>query len=76
MKKTIKFLIHESEIEIQKCKKLCEEYKGNLELTQMYSLKILHYEFMICRLSRHLNDNTTPKVLHDIKKHHPKNKLI
>jgi len=62
MEHTLKYLIRESEKEIRNCKDMCEKYKGNLELTHMYTLKILHYEFMICRLRRHLTESVTPKT--------------
>ena len=62
MEHTLKYLIRESEIEIRNCQKLIKEYEGNLELTHMYTLKMLHYEFMICRLRRHLTESVTPKT--------------
>lgn len=62
MEHTLKFLIRESEKEIRNCKDLTKEYEGNLELTQMYTLKMMHYEFMICRLRRHLEEQVTPKT--------------
>ena len=36
-------------------------YPDNKELVHMYSIKMLHYEFMICRLKRHLKTTRTPK---------------
>jgi len=60
--KTLELLIRESEKEIRNCQELKVKYDGNLELTHMYTLKILHYEFMICRLRRHLEKEITPHV--------------
>ena len=61
MEDTLKYLIRESECEILVCEGLKEKYKDNLQLTQMYTLKQMHYEFMICRLRRHLTTQCTPK---------------
>ena len=57
----LKFLITESECAIQDCKSGKEKYSSNPELVHMYSIKMLHYEFMICRLKRHLKTTHTPK---------------
>ena len=57
----LKYLIEESECAIVDCKNMKEVYKDNHELVHMYSVKMLHYEFMICRLKRHLKKTHTPK---------------
>ena len=59
--KLLKYLIEESECAILDLKKLKDVYKDNKELVHMYSIKELHYEFMICRLKRHVNHTVTPK---------------
>lgn len=61
VEKLLKYLIDESECAILDCKNLKEVYKDNKELVHMYSIKMLHYEFMICRLKRHLKHTETPK---------------
>ena len=61
LKSTIKFLIEESECAIEECKIYKKKYFDNTELVHMYSIKMLHYEFMICRLKRHLKTTYTPK---------------
>lgn len=65
---TLNYLIRESEIEIRNCEKLRKRYVNNIELVHMYSLKILHYEFMICRLRRHISNDVTPRNWCEIKK--------
>ena len=57
----LKYLIEESECAIVDCNKMKETYQDNPELVHMYSIKMLHYEFMICRLKRHLKKTSTPK---------------
>ena len=57
----LKFLIDESECAIEDCKLLKQKYSNNHELVHMYSMKMLHYEFMICRLKRHLKTTRAPK---------------
>lgn len=62
MAPTLEQLIRESENEIRICKKLLIEYSTNNELKHLYTIKILHYEFMICRLRRHLDKEVTPQT--------------
>ena len=59
--KLLQYLIDESECAILDCKNMKKLYPENKELVHMYSIKMLHYEFMICRLKRHLKTNRTPK---------------
>lgn len=66
MKPTLEYLIRESEKEIRKCSKLIIKYDGNQELIDIYKSKITHYEFMICRLRRHLTKRVTPRSWCDI----------
>ena len=61
MTPTLENLIRECESEIRNCENLVSKYEGNDELYNIYTAKILHYNFMICRLRRHLEKEVTPK---------------
>ena len=63
---TLEYLIRECEQEIRNCQELSIKYIGNNELTHIYSTKIAHYEFMICRLRRHLQKRVTPRSWCDL----------
>ena len=60
--KLLKHLIKESECAILDCKNMKKLYPKQKALVHMYSIKMLHYEFMICRLKRHVNRSITPKL--------------